>query len=72
MEIRMGAEVGLKKAASLGMPEVKKKIENFANLPGRDMNNRQARNIERTAGALRPTELKDRYKVLGNTIDMQA
>ena len=72
MEIRLGAEVGLKRAASLGMPEIKKKVENFAHLPGRDMNNRQARDIERTAAAMKPTDVKNRFKVLGNTVDIQA
>lgn len=72
MEIRLGAEVGLKKAASMGIPETKTKTENYANLPGKDVNNRQAHDTDRAAAALKPTEMKAQFKLLGNTINIQA
>ncbi|MEQ9366610.1 MAG: hypothetical protein RIF32_20385 [Leptospirales bacterium] len=65
-EIKLGAEVGMKRLTN------NPKAENFANLPGRDVNNRMASENDRASGATRPSEIQNRYKLNGNTIDMMA
>lgn len=65
-EIKLGAEVGMKRLTN------NPQTENYANLPGRDVNNRMASENDRAAGATRPSEMQNRYKLDGNTIDMMA
>lgn len=65
-EIKLGAEVGLKTLTN------SPRTENFANLPGRDVNNRMASENDRASGATRPSEMQNRYRLNGNTIDMMA
>ncbi|MBX7058031.1 MAG: hypothetical protein K1X75_08180 [Leptospirales bacterium] len=71
MEMRIGAEVGLKKAAAYETPRVKL-TENPAALPGSDQTNRQAEESRSQSQALKPTDGVQRYQLLGNTINMQA
>ncbi|MCB1173132.1 MAG: hypothetical protein KDK39_06190 [Leptospiraceae bacterium] len=72
MEVRLGAEVGLKKVPVMGKTEIITKSENTANLPGSDVNNRLETQVERQSGALKPQQVKDAFQVVGNTINIQA
>jgi hypothetical protein len=71
MELRMGPEVGLKKAAAYEPPKIKL-TENPANLPNSDFTNRQAEQNQRGSDATRATDVQDRFQVLGNSINIQA
>lgn len=71
MEMRIGAEVGLKKAAAYEPPRIKL-TENPASLPGSDQTNRGAEESQSAAQALKPTDGVQRYQLIGNTINMQA
>lgn len=71
MELRMGPEVGLKKTTAYEPPKLKL-TENPANLPNSDFSNREAEQIQRSSAATRPTDVQDRFQVLGNSINIQA
>ncbi|MCB1327477.1 MAG: hypothetical protein H7A21_10935 [Spirochaetales bacterium] len=71
MEVRVGAEVGLKNPAQFELPKIKL-TENPGRLPGSDTTNRQAEEDSAASRAIRPNEMKARYQLLGNTINMQA
>lgn len=72
MEVRLGAEVGMKNAHIYDIPKTKPPVENPANLPGDDMNNRQIRDVNKASHATNPVDLKARYQALGNSINIQA
>lgn len=73
MEVRLGAEVGLKNHHAYTSPKTDKPpVENVAQLPGDDMNNRNLKESKEASQALRPTDMKQRFQSLGNTINMQA
>ena len=65
-EIKLGAEVGMKTMTN------SLRSENYANLPGRDVNNRMASEDAAASRASRPSEMKNRYELNGNTSDMMA
>jgi len=68
MEVRSGAELGLKKIQS---PETvkPKKTENPANIPGSDYTNKSLEQSDKAASAISASQTRDYYKILGSTID---
>ena len=72
MEVRLGAEVGLKNHYAYTSPKAEPPVENVASLPGDDMNNRNLKESKQASQSLRPTDMKQRFESLGNTINMQA
>ena len=71
MEVRMNTELGLKNIQSNGIRE-EKRTENPAHIPGNDYSNRMLDNLNRESAALKPSQTKDFYKILGSTIDQMA
>ena len=71
MEVRSNTELGLKNVLS---PEAMKakRTENPANIPGSDYTNRSLEQSERAASAIKASQARDFYKVLGNTVDRMA
>jgi hypothetical protein len=65
-EIKLGAELGMKRLTN------NPRSENFANLPGRDVNNRMASENTQAAAATRPSQTQNRYESNGNTINILA
>ena len=71
MEIRSGAELGLKMINHGETVKFKPK-ENPANLPGKDLENSQFEQIEREMNATRPSQTKEAYIINGGSVNLQA
>ena len=70
MEIRSGSELGIKNIQTPSEAMKQKRTENPANIPGSDYSNRALEQSEKGASAIKASETRDYYKVLGSTVDM--
>jgi len=69
MEVRSSTELGLKNVQT---PESAKpkRTENPANIPGSDYTNRSLEQADKGASAIKASQTKDYYKVVGSTVDL--
>lgn len=71
MEVKLRTELGIK-VADPNLAAMDKKVENFAHLPGRDMNNAQIDTAKKEASALKPSQAREMFRVEGNSINLLA
>ena len=71
MEVKFSQELGLKHINREAVKKFKP-VENPGNIPGNDLDNKQLRQINKEAAAVRPSQAQTTYKVEGNTVNFQA
>ncbi len=71
MEVRTSPELGMK-SVNRGELRQFKPLENPANLPGRDLNNKSFEQTSREMSAVRPSQTQNTFQVRGSQVDMMA
>ncbi len=65
-DVKLGPEVGMYRMQN------NVRTENFANIPGTDVNNRMAEQESRASNATRASQVPDRFEQNGPTINVLA
>jgi len=71
MEVRLGAELGMKSVSREGFKKMTP-LENPAHLPGKIYENRQYDQMEKEMNSLRPNQTKEVYEIEGGSVNIQA